>query len=233
MPRTLSTEKFIASILLLWISVTAVQGQNVYRAGLLPAVNVNYSLNSDWSLNLKGESRQELLEGNFDGVSEGEYNYVLTDFALLAARKLGLSAKVAGGYLIRFREGDVIHRAIQQYTYVQDLYSFRLAHRLSADQTFSPSEATEFRLRYRLASEIPLNGVSADPKEFYLKISNEYLNSLQDSEYDLEIRLVPLLGYTFSDKHQIELGVDYRVNSFINDEASHRFWTSINWYIDL
>jgi hypothetical protein len=207
--------------------------QSTYRAGALPSININYRLNDDWSLNFKTEARHELLEGTFDGQSEGINEYVLTDFSLIAARKVGLSGRVSGGYLIRFREGQVIHRAIQQYTYVQNLSGFRLAHRVVADQTFSPSEATEFRFRYRLATEIPLNGESADPKEFYLKISNEYLNSFQESEYDLEVRLVPLLGYTLSDKYKIEIGIDYRVNSFLDQDAQNSFWTSINWYIDL
>lgn len=109
----------------------------------------------------------------------------------------------------------------------------RLAHRVVADQTFSESEATEYRLRYRLAAEVPLNGQSADAKEFYIKISNEYLNSVQSAEYDLEIRLVPLLGYTVTEKHKIEAGLDYRVNSFLGHNARHSFWISLNWFIEI
>ena len=110
---------------------------------------------------------------------------------------------------------------------------FRLAHRFTADQTFSPSEKSEFRLRYRLTTELPLNGQSADAKEFYLKVNNELLNSFQGKEYDLELRLVPLLGYTVTDNHKLEIGPDYRLNRFLQSEARNRFWLSINWFIEL
>jgi len=206
--------------------------QSAYQAGLLPAININAKLSDQWSLNLKSESRQRLLFGITDGERVSKYSYVLTDFSFIAARKVGLSGRIAGGYLIRFFHGEIIHRSIQQYTYVQNLSGFRLAHRVVADQTFSPIEANEFRFRYRLASEIPLNGESADPKEFYLKLSNEYLNSLQDSDYDLEVRVVALMGYSLTDKQKIEFGLDYRLSSFLNQVTRHSFWTSINWYID-
>lgn len=206
--------------------------QSTYQAGILPSINFNYKLKNDWSSNFKIESRQMLQSGTFTGDRDKNYDYVLTDFSLIAAKKVGLNARISGGVLFRFRNGNSIHRLIQQYTAIQRLPRFRLAHRVVTDQTFSPAEATEYRLRYRLASEIPLNGQSADPKEFYLKISNEYINSLQNSDYDLEIRFVPLLGYAIKEKHKIELGLDYRVNSFLNQYTRHSFWTSMNWFIE-
>lgn len=44
--------------------------------------------------------------------------------------------------------------------------------------------------RKSIEAKFKLNGQSADIKEFYLKISNEYLNSLQNGDYDIEIRQV-------------------------------------------
>ncbi|MEZ4959262.1 MAG: DUF2490 domain-containing protein [Saprospiraceae bacterium] len=204
-----------------------------YQMGLLPSINLNYKLKSNWSLNFKVESRQLLQNGTFDGGSERDFEYVLTDYSLIAAKKVGLNSRISGGYLFRFREGEAIHRLIQQFTITQRLTQLRLSHRLVTDQTFSAGEPTEYRLRYRLATEIPLNGQSADPKEFYLKISNEYLNSMESGEYDLEIRLVPLLGFAITERHKVEAGLDYRVNSFLNQNARHSFWTSLNWFIEI
>jgi len=91
----------------------------------------------------------------------------------------------------------------------------------------------EFRLRYRLSAEIPLNGQSADPKEFYIKINNEYLNSIKENKYDLELRLVPLLGYAVNQNNKLEVGMDYRVRSFLFSPSRHNTWLSFNWFIEL
>ena len=78
-----------------------------------------------------------------------------------------------------------------------------------------------------------MNGKSIDPKEFYLKINNEYLNAFEDREYDLEIRFSPLLGLKLNERNQLELGLDYRLDSFLENKTRNHFWTSINWYLKL
>lgn len=207
--------------------------QSTYQFGLLPSINVNKKLKKDWSLNSKIESRFLINEGAFGGANETNFQYVLTDLSFIAAKKVGLSGKVSGGYLIRFRENEIVNRFIQQYSVVQKMNGFRLAHRLVTDQTFSKITPSEYRLRYRLSAEIPLNGQSADTKELYLKINNEYLNSLQEKEYDLEIRVVPLLGYALNQNHKIEVGLDYRINSFLFSASRQSYWANINWFIEI
>lgn len=209
-----------------------VTAQSTYQLGVIPSINLNKKLKNDWSLNFKTESRLLLRKGEFNGEDDKDFEYVLTDLSLIAAKKVGLNSRIAGGYLARFRNNEIIHRIIQQYSIVQKLTNFRLAHRFASDQTFSLNESPEFRFRYRLTSEIPLNGQSVDPNEFYLKISNELLNNFQNSEYDLEIRIVPLIGYDITDDNKIEFGLDYRVNSFLNNNTNHRFGLSINWFIE-
>lgn len=213
--------------------LNSASAQSTYQFGFLPSININSKLENDWSLNTKIESRQLLRTGDFKNVSKNEYDYILTDISIISAKKIGLNSRVAGGYLSRFREEKLIHRFIQQYTMVQRLNDFRLAHRFSTDQTFSREEKPEFRLRYRISSEFALNGESVDPKEFYLKLNNEYLNAWKESDYDLEIRLVPLLGYNLIDNDKIEMGLDYRVNSFLSDRTRHSFWVNLNWFIEL
>ena len=128
---------------------------------------------------------------------------------------------------------EVISRFIQQFTIVRKYSQFKVSYRFATDQTFASDEATEFRARYRMTLEIPLNGTSADKKEFYLKTNLENLNSWQGSTYDLEARLVPLLGYKFTDNNKTEIGLDYRINSFIRNGSNSSFWVSINWFIVL
>ncbi|SRX55280.1 DUF2490 domain-containing protein [Aequorivita sp. CIP111184] len=230
----MNINKFHIATFIVFIQfLNSASAQSTYQLGLLPSVNLNYKLENDWFLNTKIESRHLLQSGEFNSSTESEYNYILTDISMITAKKVGLNSRVAGGYLIRLREEKLFHRFIQQYTVVQRLSALRLVHRFSTDQTFSIEEKPEIRLRYRIASEIPLNGESVDPQEFYFKFNNEYLNSWQDSDYDLEIRLVPLLGYNLKNNDKIEVGMGYRVNSFLDNTTRHSFWTSINWFLEI
>mgnify|MGYP005849244377 CR=1 FL=1 len=210
-----------------------VGAQNTYQLGILPGLNINKSLKKNWWVNTRVESRQLFQRGEKRGTTEKAYNYVLTDWSVVAAKKVGLNARVAGGYLIRFEEGEVFHRFVQQYTVVQKLLGFRLAHRFLSDQTISKKEAADIRLRYRITAEIPLNGKSVDVKEFYVRMNNEYVNSFQANEYDLEIRLVPLLGYVIARHFKIEGALDYRVNGFIQNKTRHSYWFALNLFVDL
>ena len=210
-----------------------VLSQSTYQWGILPSLNLNSNLKKDWSLNTKLESRQIFQSGEVNGAVEGNYKYVQTDLSLIVAKKVGLNSRVGGGYLVRLKEGELFHRFIQQYNVVQKLSGFRLAHRFVTDQTFSAIEKPEFRVRYRISSEIPLNGESVDPGEWYLKLNNEYLYNTQASESDLEIRVVPLLGYDISKILNWETGLDYRASSVFKTNKQHSYWITINLYIDI
>jgi len=224
---------YIVFIFLLLQFKNTVYAQSSFQLGALPSLNLNKKMKNDWSLNFKIESRLLFQSGEINGDVDKNFNNVLTDFSLIGAKKIGLNSRIAGGYMIRFKEGNLYHRFIQQYVIVQKLSGFRLAHRFLSDQTFSESEEPEFRLRYRITSELPLNGESVNPREFYLKINNEYVNSLQEKTYDLEIRLVPLLGYEITEQFKIETGVDYRINSFLTDNTRHSYWMTLNFFIEL
>lgn len=220
-------------IFLLILAGTKPRAQDRYLVGLMPSVNLNARLAGDWRLNFRMESRQLLREGIFGAPTKGRYRYDLTDFIALGSRRIGLNNSLAVGYLLRVEQDEIVHRLIQQFTMVQRFPAFRIAHRISTDQTFRSDEATEYRLRYRLTPEIPLNGQSIDPGEFYLKVNHEYLQSLQEGEYDLEIRMVPLLGYEFSKNNKLEGGLDYRINSFISGNARNSFWICLHWFFSI
>ncbi len=198
--------------------------QTSFQLGALPSLNFNAKLPKDWSLNFKAESRQALYNENFD------YDYLRTDISLGGGKKIGINTTLSMAYLMRIDNNTISHRAIQQLSFVRRYTGFRLSHRIAADQTFSKQESTEIRLRYRLSSEIPLQGQSLDPKEFFLKLSNEYLNAFERDEYDLEIRLAAFIGYALSAANKLEIGLDNRLDSFINNGVRNRMWIGINFY---
>ena len=219
--------------MLLGLSLSKVIAQSTYQVGFLPSINVNNKLKNDWAFNTKLESRLLTQRGTLNGKTDKKNQYVLTDLSFIAAKKIGLNSRLAGGYLLRLEAEEVRHRFMQQFTVVQRLSGIRWVHRFVFDQTFSKSDDPQYRIRYRISTEIPLNGESVDPGEFYVKINHEYLNSFQASEYDLEVRLVPLLGFDLTKGYKIETGMDYRANSFLKDPARHSYWMCLNFFIDL
>ncbi|HBH07715.1 MAG TPA: hypothetical protein DDX92_14055 [Flavobacteriales bacterium] len=208
--------------------------QSSFEAGTLPSVNLNTRISGPWRFNFKWESRQVLYRGIFGENKQWDAFYERSDFSGVFSRKVGLNNSIAAGYLIRFVEDRIVHRTIQQFTLVQYFTGFRLAHRFSTDQTFIPDIPTISRYRYRISVENPLNGQEVDPKEFYLKVNNEYLFIHSKRNNGLEIRIVPVLGYNFSDRNKLEAGIDYRLAGLINSEIrTHDYWLTIGWYVKL
>lgn len=222
--------KFLLVFLLLSISKN-LGAQTQSRVGILPSINYNHKINKDWDVNFKYESRHFIYENNALEDGEFQYSYALSDFAVLAGRKTGFDSKFVLGILTRVEPGAMSYRTIQQFIFQTKINTFRVAHRIVSDQTFSSQELPEFRLRYRLSAEIPLSGQKVDFNEFYFKFNTEALNSIQDNIYDLEFRVVPNIGYVINEQHKIELGLDNRFNSFINNKTRFTTWITINWYL--
>lgn len=201
--------------------------QSSFQYGIIPSINIIKKFPKNWSANFKAESRQSIYNQKL------KYDYLLTDFSLVVTKRIAANTTVGGGYLLRAEDGEFENRTIQQISFSKKYSGFRMAHRVMTDQTFAKNSKPELRLRYRISSEIPLEGQSLDVKEFYLKINNEYLNSWQGHEYDLEIRGVALLGYSVSSVNDLEIGIDYRLDSFIDGDPRNRIWLSINFFHSL
>jgi hypothetical protein len=213
------------------ISSQHICSQTQTKAGFLPSINYNHKINKLYEINFKFESRHFVFEDNASQSSAFNYEYSLSDVSALIGRKVGLNSKVVLGVLTRIEPDVVSYRTIQQFIFQSKIENFRVAHRIAMDQTFSSTESTEFRLRYRLSAEIPLSGLKVDVKEFYFKFNTEVLNSIQDNEYDLELRAVPNIGYVINEQHKIELGLDNRFVSFIDNQTRFTSWITINWFL--
>lgn len=218
------------SLLLIILNVTITTSQRDFSAGLLPSLNVTKPLPDSYTLNFRLESRQFIYETPSNSTNEFNYEYVLTDLTTILARKIDFNKSIALGYLFRIEENGITHRTIQQFFITQRLETLKLSHRIVTDQTFSKNSETTYRLRYRIATELPLQGTTVDAQEFYFKFNNEYLASFEKSLFDVEIRLVPFLGYEFNGDQKLELGFDYRINSFVNNATSQRLFLSVNFF---
>jgi hypothetical protein len=216
--------------LTLFIVSTAVGlSQSRSDGGLLPSVNLIHK-SKGYAYNFRIESRQFVFNDPPSERSTFTYDYGLTDISGLVSKKVDFDKAVALGYLFRWNGNAIEHRFIQQFIVTRKYTDFKLAHRITTDQTFSQIEAPIYRLRYRVATEFPLSGDNVDVNEFYFKLNHEYLNAVQGSQYDLEIRILPFIGYEIAAGSNIEIGIDYRVNSFLAKETEHRFFLGINWF---
>ncbi|WP_138485272.1 DUF2490 domain-containing protein [Dyadobacter bucti] len=224
--------KLVASLLYVIIPVTALS-QASYRAGTLSQINVNVKIAETWKLNTKLEARQIFSSKKPETPAIHQFEYERTDLHFILTKKVSADNTVGGGYLVRLENGSLTHRLIQQFNNVKTLEVLSVAHRIVADQTFSANDLPEFRLRYRLGLELPLNGQQVDPKEFYGKINNEYLGIFSNSDPDLEIRGLLALGYNASDNNKVELGLEYRVNEFSGLVKAQQFWLTIAWFVSI
>lgn len=219
---------FLQSILFVLSSLSCF-GQTETIAGFLPKINMVTKLSDKIKFVSSIESRQQF----FDDMNSNsfDYDYVLTDITGIASITLKNQYKINTGYTLRIREDQLFHRFIQQVSLVQNLPNFRLAHRFGIDQTFSKDANFVFRSRYRAVIEKPLNGQKVDVHEFYLKLGNEYVWALTKENFDIEIRLIPQLGYELNKNNKIEFGLDYRLNDFLENQASNSFWLKFNWFV--
>ncbi len=227
----MNTKTKLFLVFLIIINSKSICAQNQIRSGFLPSINYNHKVNKYWDVNFKFESRHFIFDNTTAQSSNFKYNYSLSDLSALAGRKVGLNSKIVLGALTRIEPNALAYRTIEQFIFQTKIGDFRVAHRIASEQTFSSNESTEFRLRYRLSAEIPLSGLKVDVQEFYFKFNTEVLNSIQENEYDLEFRIVPNLGYIINERHKIELGLDHRFDSFLNNKTRFTSWFTINWFL--
>ena len=212
---------------------SGLKAQTEYQLGILPQINFNASLSDQWKLNAKVESRFGLGEGiTGEGFNE-DIGYIQTDVSLVLAHKIGVRGKIGGGYLSRFKNGEIIHRISQFYSTVNKYEGFKLGQRFLMDQTFEADDPVVYRFRYRLSSEIPLQGQNSDAREFYLKVNNEYLGIFEKESGTLEIRIVPILGFKVRDRNKIETGFDFRLKEIASDAFNSQGWLYLGWYYSI
>ncbi|MFT7363244.1 MAG: hypothetical protein ACI9UV_001442, partial [Algoriphagus sp.] len=134
------------------------------------------------------------------------------------------------GVFHRFQEGSDANRIIQQFGLFQRRRNLRILHRFRTDQTFTKGEKVEVRLRYRLALEIPLNGATLDPGEYYLAISNEPIFSYQARAVELENRVIFSLGKLIQNGKRLEWSVDYRTDGYVEKSLRTRLWAKFGYF---
>lgn len=218
--------KYYVLILLLAISL-GLNSQS-FTTGFLPDLTLSYKANEVFKIVHKVESRYP----SFDTDSETlKVNFERLDFQNFVERKVGLFSKISVGYQFRINYKDNNeHRLIQQIAWSDFLRGYRLGHRFRTDQTFSLGSLPEFRFRYRLKVQLPLQGQELDKGEYYISLSDEVLWSYQSPNRDFENRVVAKIGLYINDKNKIETGLDWRADGFFINNVEHQLWFALSWY---
>ena len=221
--------------LILAISIGALQttAQTVY-GGLMPEFGLTLPIKGNFSQTYKVENQHFLFR---EGTSENGfvYEYERTDLQFFVNYKFAGNWQATAGYQLRVEERwNTHHRTIQQIATSTRIKNLRLAHRFRLDQTMERSEPFVFRVRYRAALEIPLNGDKIDAKEFYVVVSDEPIYSV-DSELtsELENRFVVTLGHFFSNGNKLEFSLDHRTDNFRDADIRQRVWLKIGWFLNI
>lgn len=201
------------------------------QIGVLPEIVISRKWSDDWKATVKAEAIESFYAAREDPAFDP--TFLRTDITAAISHAFHPLWKAGGGVMLRLTPTGSAHRLLQQVSYLQRLPAIRLGHRFRTDQTFAKDEAPEYRFRYRIASEFPLQGTVVDPREWYLVASIEVLYSRQSTTNDLENRLVPSIGYLVNDHHQWEVGVDYRLDRYLTSIPRHRMWVTFSWFVSL
>ncbi|MEQ8924755.1 MAG: DUF2490 domain-containing protein [Fulvivirga sp.] len=223
----------ITIIFLFWCTGVLAQSEVVY-GGFFPEMAISKNLNTNYTATFKLESQHGQFYDDESTDTNYDYFHDRTDLQGFLSRNLGAFVKVAVGYQYRLEETDPNnHRSIQQIAVIQRLFGLRLGHRLRLDQTFFENEKNQYRIRYRLSSEIPLQGTNLDVSEYYFIASEEIIYGVQADEDDIENRFTMAIGNLVSKKIKMELGLDYRTDRIISPGDRQRIWLKFGAFLTL
>lgn len=211
--------------ILVLLASYSVFSQSDFTNGWLPKVNLSYKLldKTKWVNSI--ETREIIYKDEF------QFAHSLVDISSIISLKTDINQSINVGYIIRFKEDKTIHRLLQHFNLVQNFDALKLAHRIGFEQFYQNNVKPQYRTRYRATLQKPLNGEKVDVKEWYIKLSNEYL--YQFNKEDFEVRLSPYLGYQLSKKDKLEFGLDYRFGNVFKANNKHSLWFRTTWYISL
>jgi len=213
---------------------SAIKAQKpVFFTGFFPEASITKKLKNEDRINVKVENQHIIYDNSSETSKRLEFRHYRTDLMSFYDWRLSPTKSFALGVFHRFQEGSDANRIIQQFGLLQRGRNLRIAHRLRTDQTFTRGEKVEVRLRYRLALEIPLNGATLDPGEYYLAISNEPIISFKARDFELENRAVFSLGKLIKNGKRLEWSIDYRTDGYCQKPFRTRLWGKVGYFYSL
>lgn len=218
--------RYLLVLILLLPLFGASQTTNL-RSDVVPEVALSFKISD----RLKISTKVEMFNQVFNNTIGYTYSGIESQYFL--AYKMNPFLSMAGGYqLISKPEHVFNHRYIQQIAMVQKYMALKIGHRFRTDQTLK-GEKVDFRIRYRLSAEIPLQGHQLDVQEFFSAFSLEPLILAAHKEGFIEGRMLAVFGYRSSIKSKIQTAFEYRHRANINKTLEQRFIYRISFYYSI
>jgi hypothetical protein len=209
---------FIGSFIFLLMPFVSVFAQDAERFGLLPMFFLNAKIGK------RGDFQgvlMPLVRFSDDTRAAGTGNIIRFDAQFSLSVRLTPVTSFAIGYLTGILEPNspverFENRLWQQLAFSHRHGKFRHYNRVRLEQRFIDEDfflLTELvpRLRVMSGLDFPLNGTTADPKEFYFNINAEFFRTMSKSVPSKhEYRSYVGLGYIFSKSYSLEAGLEYR-----------------------
>jgi len=177
------------------------------------AFALNHKTSNNYKINFALRSRYYLYQDETFNIENRQLDLVhFSTFSLDYNHSLSL------GIQYRFREsidgGENEFRFTQQFNYTKTNEAKRFGHRLRLEQRLF-DDLTIIRFRYRFALDTPLNGKKLDVGESYIMTSIEALLSCSKFiKSEVDHRTTLQIGWLLSQKLKLQLGLEYRFESF-------------------
>lgn len=209
--------------------------QHYAKTGILSYYNISKTFKKNWKITFNNQTRFPIYNGEFASKTPANIYPELSDFGVFVTKKIHNNHALGGLALLRFDGYKKYYRYNVHYIFSHKIKKIELSYRVVFDQTFNKNKAPIYRTRYRVSLLVPLKGQKLDNKEFYFKMSNEYFTISQAKTFDFEFRVFPSIGYKHNKKVNMELGLDYRLNEFIQKgkQSSNVFWINTGISINL
>ncbi len=224
-------ERYLSICLFLLLICTDLGAQQT--VGLLPNVVVSQKL-KDLKVNYSWQSR---VSRSSDTSSDPEWSdtaYRLSDLSIVATRSWDVNKSMAAGALYRINaDGANLFRLRQHIGIISPWQQLRVSHRILLDESFVSGRDPLIRLRYRLSTDLPLNGTQIDNNEWYLKSTIELLQRYRSSTYRMDLRGGLYIGRKLTNSNKIELGIDYRHEGVAKSNAENIYWLAMSLYTQL
>lgn len=226
--NTSCTKQLILCLLFVFFKAKAQNNTEVLNENVF---GLRHSFTKSYSVNFEVSNRAFVYTD--DTVLYKTKQVQISHFSAL---KLDLKKSIALGLMYRHREAfeDSSNeiRLTQQYNRKSIIKTLRFGHRFRSEQRFY-DEFTAFRFRYRLALDIPLQGLKLDIGETYLVVTNEgLLTSAKTHKPEIEYRISPSLGILLSEDLNLEFGVELRLDK-LNIKTEERIFLNTSFELKL
>lgn len=192
-------------------------------AGVMPTANISYNIAKGYKVSHGFETRQRFYHNPVLGNGTFKHSNILTEYSTTLSKGVNASDRIGVGYIVRVMDMDYYHRFEQDFTHSHVGTIGKWSHRIRTDQMFSKHDNIMFRLRYRVSYQKELG--SSSTSSTFFKVNNEY-NAMfhTHKRNDLEIRLVPALGFALTKKSILEVGIDSRISRMFEQDLSLILW---------